>query len=92
MKLWYSLHSSFLRLMGAVPREIEDPTGVWLTPGKPNRCKGHHPERGIEPFYEDCCDECEYYLLCFPDWWKAIYPSYWAYRRSRPRRPKRRKR
>ena len=23
---------------------------------------------GEHPDYECCCDECDYYLECFPDW------------------------
>ena len=37
-----------------------DVTGVELTPGEPAVCLGNG-ERGIEC----CCDECDYYLLCF---------------------------
>ncbi len=39
-----------------------DVTGVELTPGEPARCLGNG-ERG----FECCCDECDYYLLCFPE-------------------------
>ena len=38
-----------------------DITGVELAPGKPDVCpgKGKHGA-------ECCCDECDYFLLCFP--------------------------
>ena len=39
-----------------------DVTGVELTPGKPDVCLGDG-EQG----FECCCDECDYYLLCFPE-------------------------
>ncbi len=37
-------------------------TGVELMPGEPTVCLGNG-ERG----FECCCDECDYYLLCFPE-------------------------
>ncbi len=39
-----------------------DITGVELTPGKPTVCLGNG-EQG----FECCCDECDYFLLCFPE-------------------------
>jgi len=33
-----------------------------LSPGKPELCEGN----GKHPFFECCCDECDYFLLCFP--------------------------
>lgn len=35
-----------------------------LTPGKPDECQGN----GQHPDYECCCDNCDYYLACFPEW------------------------
>ena len=43
-------------------KKIIDITGVELTPGEPTVCLGNG-EQG----FECCCDECDYYLLCFPD-------------------------
>ena len=43
-------------------REIIDITGVELTPGKPDVCLGNG-EQG----FECCCDECDYFLRCFPE-------------------------
>ena len=40
-----------------------DVSGVVLTPGKPDACLGNG-ERGREL----CCDECDFYLLCFPEY------------------------
>ena len=45
-----------------IPRKIIDITGVELTPGEPAVCLGNG-EQG----FECCCDECDYYLLCFPE-------------------------
>jgi len=42
-------------------REI-DITGIELTPGEPTVCLGN----GSQGF-ECCCDECNHYLLCFPE-------------------------
>ena len=39
-----------------------DIAGVELTPGEPTVCLGNG-EQG----FECCCDECDYYLLCFPE-------------------------
>ena len=46
------------------PEKVIDVTGVELTPGKPDECLGgdKHPE------YPLCCDECDYFLLCFPEY------------------------
>ena len=45
-----------------IPRTVIDISGVKLRPGKPNVCRGNG-KRG----YECCCDECDYVLLCFPE-------------------------
>ena len=39
-----------------------DVSGIELTPGDPTICLG----KGEQGF-ECCCDECGYYLLCFPE-------------------------
>lgn len=41
---------------------IIDITAVELMPGEPTACLGNG-EQG----FECCCDECDYYLLCFPE-------------------------
>ena len=48
-----------------IGREHLDPTGIKLTPSPYGReCLGN-----VEwPGYECCCDECDEYLVCFPDW------------------------
>ena len=45
---------------------LTDPgTGIELNPSHHGReCPGN----GEHPGYECCCDECDYYLQCFPDW------------------------
>ena len=45
-----------------IPGKIIDITGIELTPGKPDICLGNG-EQG----FECCCDECDYYLICFPE-------------------------
>ena len=44
-----------------IPKKIIDVTGVELTPGDPIVCLGNG-EQG----FECCCDECDYFLFCFP--------------------------
>ena len=44
--------------------KIIDVTGAELHPGDPERCQGN----GKDPVFECCCDECDYYLACYPDW------------------------
>ena len=42
-----------------------DPTGILLTPSyHGEECLGN----GEHPDYECCCDECPFYLACFPNW------------------------
>ena len=38
-----------------------DIIGVELIPGKPDVCLGNGDQG-----YECCCDECDFYLICFP--------------------------
>ena len=45
-----------------IPKKTIDVTGVELTPGEPDVCLGNG-EQG----FECCCDECDYFLLCFPE-------------------------
>ena len=45
-----------------IPKKVVDLTGIELTPGKPTVCLGNG-EQG----FECCCDECDYYLFCFPE-------------------------
>ena len=45
-----------------IQKMVIDITGVELMPGEPTVCLGNG-EQG----FECCCDECDYYLLCFPE-------------------------
>lgn len=46
-------------------KQIIDITGTPLTPSRQGRkCLGN----GENAEYECCCDECEYYLKCFPQY------------------------
>ena len=44
-----------------IPKRVIDVTGVELTPRGPNVCLGNG-EQG----FQCCCDECDYFLLCYP--------------------------
>jgi len=43
-------------------KSIIDITGVELTPTVPDICLGNG-----EWGFECCCDECDFYLYCFPE-------------------------
>ena len=44
---------------------FDSTVGIWLTPSYHGQyCLGN----GEHPDIECCCDECDYYLACFPDW------------------------
>ncbi len=45
-----------------IPKKVIDITGIELTPGQPSVCLGNG-EQG----FEGCCDECDYFLFCFPE-------------------------
>ena len=45
-----------------IQKTITDITGVELISGKLTACLGNG-EQG----FECCCDECDYFLLCFPE-------------------------
>ena len=45
-----------------IQEKIMDITGIELTPGNPTVCLGSG-EQG----FECCCEECDYFLLCFPE-------------------------
>ena len=44
------------------PKRVIDTIGIELTPEDPIVCLGNG-EQG----FECCCDECDYYLLCYPE-------------------------
>ena len=44
-----------------IPKKIIDVTGTELTPGEPTICLGNG-DQGLAC----CCDECDYFLFCFP--------------------------
>jgi len=43
-------------------KNVIDITGIELMPGEPTVCLGNG-EQG----FECCCDECDYFLRCFPE-------------------------
>ena len=52
-----------------IPKTYDDPTGIILSPANPKKCLGN----GEHIEYECCCDECDWYLACFPNWKKEMY-------------------
>ena len=49
---------------------IDRTTGIRLTPSTHGiNCTGN----GEHPGYECCCDECDYLLICFPEWDRTMY-------------------
>ena len=46
----------------SIPKKALDVTGVELTPGNRALCLGNG-EQG----YECCCDGCNYFLFCYPE-------------------------
>ena len=62
-----SVAALFYLLMGGhmgtnITQKVIDIAGIELTPGDSVVCLGNG-EQG----YECCCDECDYYLLCYPE-------------------------
>ena len=51
-----------------IQKKITDISGVELTPGEPTACLGNG-EQGLDC----CCDECDYFLYCFP---KSDLPNF----------------
>ena len=49
------------------PEKEIDISGVELSPGKPTVCLGNGDQG-----FECCCDECNYFLLCFPKYEQLI--------------------
>ena len=45
-----------------IQKRVIDITGLELMIGEPDVCLGNG-----EQDFECCCDECDYYLLCFPE-------------------------
>lgn len=47
-----------------MPDYIDPSTGITLLPGDPEHCQGN----GESSEYECCCDECDYFLGCYPEY------------------------
>ncbi|MBQ8409232.1 MAG: hypothetical protein IJY39_10265 [Clostridia bacterium] len=45
-----------------IQKKVTDITGTNLTPGDPTVCLGNGDQE-----FECCCDECDYCLICFPE-------------------------
>ncbi|MBP9989701.1 MAG: hypothetical protein KBT46_09430 [Ruminococcus sp.] len=48
-----------------IPKTVTDVTGAVLTPGNPEKCQGN----GEHKDFECCCDECDWFLLCFSEYY-----------------------
>ena len=44
-------------------QKVVDGTGIELTPGEPDVCLGNGKQG-----FEFCCDECDYFLICYPEY------------------------
>ncbi len=51
--------------------KVIDITGIELTPGEPDDCLGSGDQG-----FECCCDECDHYLLCFPEFDPGFQKDY----------------
>lgn len=50
---------------------LDSCTGLPLVPSNHGeKCPGN----GDDPELECCCDECDFYLICFPDWENTFPP------------------
>ena len=58
--LFYMLKGKHMNNL--IQKKVTDITGIELTPGKPSVCLGNG-EQG----FACCCDECDYFLFCYPE-------------------------
>lgn len=71
-KSTYALDAWFLWMIGRMPGECFERIALkhgrehWLY--RPSHHGEHCPSSGDRPGIECRCDECPYYLKCFPDW------------------------
>ena len=60
---WLRLRTFFMYFGGFMSdKKVMDVNDVELTPGNPSACLGNGKHE-----FECLCDECDYYLFCFPD-------------------------
>lgn len=52
-----------------LPETFPDDSGAVLTPGRPQTCEGN----GKDERFEICCDECNWFLACFPEYCDSNY-------------------
>ena len=57
-----SVGALFICRWGIMEEKVIDISGVELTPGEPAICLGNGKQG-----FDCCCDECDYFLLCFPE-------------------------
>lgn len=59
----FDLHKFVSEAEEKILETVSDSSGAVLTPGKPQTCEGN----GSNDSYEICCDECDWFLACFPE-------------------------
>ena len=65
----FHLHKFVSEAEEKIPETVSDSSGAVLTPGKPQTCEGN----GSNDAYEICCDECDWFLACFPEYCDLSY-------------------
>ncbi len=65
----FDLHKFVSEAEEKIPETVSDSSGAVLTPGKPQTCEGN----GNNDSYEICCDECDWFLACFPEYCDSSY-------------------
>ena len=65
----FDLHKFVSEAEVKIPETVSDSSGAVLTPGKPQTCEGN----GSNDAYEICCDECVWFLACFPEYCDSSY-------------------
>ena len=54
-------------------RTERDSSGIEITPGQPEICQGNGKTTGAGgEILECCCDECDYFLTCYPEYTPRI--------------------
>lgn len=69
-RIYYDLLGGVFEIM---EEQLIDPSsGILLSPSYHGEyCLGN----GEQQAYPCCCDECDYYLVCFPDWQTACWDT-----------------
>lgn len=65
----FDLKKFVFEAKGELPNTFLDDNGAVLTPGNPKTCEGN----GKDERFEICCDECNWFLACFPEYCDMNY-------------------